>query len=348
MKRPTTDMKRWHRIHALKAHRREHRRKSRRADVRRSRRQRVHLEGRRGSFVRLPCPTHLSLEQDYEGVLKLIASIRAQSGRSRNERIYIDFRPIRTVTPSGALALAAELDRWNSLLGRSRLRGADTAKWAPNARRLLGQMGFFDLLNLNHPPEAPSEGSLYVKFRSGSKVDGAAVEDLRRLDLAPFVSVPKERLLFAAVTEAMTNVVHHAYHDSHRGPPKWWLSAAHEAGEVVILIYDQGAGIPKTLPLTLGERMRDWIPEGVVAHEGKLIEVAHNLSRSGTGQLHRGRGLQRDVRRYIEAHEGQGMYRVVSGRGEYTVPAGAGAKGRVQSRHRPLQGTLIEWRFKLA
>lgn len=347
MKRPTSDMKRWHRIHAHNVQLREHRRKSRKAAVRRLKRQRIHVEGRRGSFERLPCPRHLSFEQDYEGVLKLIGSIREQSSRLRNERIYIDFTPIRTVTPSGALVLAAELDRWNSLLGKLRFRRADTAKWAPNVRRLLGQMGFFDLLNLDRAPDLPSGGSLYVKFRSGTKVDGAAVEELRQLDLEPFVSVPKERLLFAAVTEAMTNVVHHAYQGDHRGPEKWWLSAAHEAGEVVILIYDQGTGIPKTLPLTLGEQMRDWVPDSLVAHDGKLIEVAHQLSRSGTGEPHRGRGLQRDVRRYIEAHEGQGTYRVISGRGEYTVPAGAGAEGRVDSLPRPLQGTLIEWRLKL-
>ena len=346
MKRPTGDMKRWHRIHERKLNRRKYRHRARRTS-RSFGLQRVHVEGRQGSFINLPCPEHLSFERDYEGVLKLISNIRDHSRRSRNERIYINFAPIRTVAPSGALVLAAELDRWNSLLGRSRFRRADTSTWAPNVRRLLGQMGFFDLLNLDCAPDVPSGDSLYVKFRSGTKVDGEAVEDLRQIDLEPFVSVPKERLLFAAVTEAMTNVVHHAYRGGHSGPEKWWLSAAHEANEVVILIYDQGAGIPKTLPLTLGERMRDLVPERLATHDGKLIEVAHQFSRSETRERHRGRGLQRDVRRYIEAHEGRGMYRVISGRGEYTVPAGTGVEGRVNSLPRPLQGTLIEWRLKL-
>lgn len=343
MKRPTSDMKQWHRIHARKLIRRERRHGARKGALRR---QRVDVEGRPG-FIPIPCPEHLSFERDYEGVIKLIGNIREQSRRHRNERIYIDFKPIRTVTPSGALVLAAELDRWNNLPGRARFRRADVAKWAPNVRRLLGQMGFFDLLGLDRAPDAPSGGPLYVKFRSGAKVDGAAVEELRLLGLGPVVSVPKEKLLFAAVTEAMTNVVHHAYQGDHRGSRKWWLSAAHEADEVVILIYDQGAGIPKTLPLTVGEQLRDLAPQGLVAHDGRLIEVAHELSRSGTREQHRGRGLQRDVRRYIEAHEGQGTYRVISGRGEYTVPAGAGAAGRVDSLPRPLQGTLIEWRLKL-
>lgn len=345
MRRSTTKTKKWHWIHARKLHRRTHRRRRRIAAARRLRRHRTQVEDR-GSFVRIPCPEHLSFEKDHDGVLKLIGAIRAHSNRLRNERIYIDFTPIRTVEPSGALVLAAEIDRWNSLPGRSRFGRVDTNKWAPNVRKLLGQMGFFELLGLSHQVDTASEGPRYIKFRSGTQVDGKAADELRALDLKP-VSVPKAMLLFAAVTEAMTNVVHHAYGTASHGPRKWWLSAAHEAGQVEILIYDQGAGIPKTLPLTLGERVRDLLPGDLATHDGKMIEVAHSLSKSGTRQAHRGRGLGRDVRRYIEEHDGTGTYCIVSGRGEYTVPAGKGATGQVKSHPRALRGTLIRWRLTL-
>ena len=334
MRRSTTKTKKWQRIHARKLHRR----------TRPRGRQRAAGRSRPHSFDRIPCPEHLSLEDDYEGVLKLIDEIRSSS--RRNERTYIDFTPIRTVKPSGALVLAAEIDRWNSLPGRPRFKSADTKNWAPNVRKLLGQMGFFELLGLSHQPDTASEGPRYIKLRSGTQVDGEAVEELRTLDLGP-VSVPKARLLFAAVTEAMTNVVHHAYEAATHGPRRWWLSAAHEAGQVEILIYDQGTGIPKTLPLTLGERVRDMLPGDFAAHDGKMIEVAHSLSKSGTREAHRGRGLGRDVRRYIEEHDKAGTYCVISGRGEYTVPAGKGATGQVKSHPRALRGTLIRWRLTL-
>lgn len=116
-------------------------------------------------------------------MVKLIGAIRAYSDRRRNERIYIDFTPIRTVKPSGALVLAAELDRCNSLPGRVRFRRADTAKWAPSVRRLLGQMGFFELLGLSHQPHTATEGTRYIKFRSGTQVDGEAVD--RASDVGP-------------------------------------------------------------------------------------------------------------------------------------------------------------------
>ena len=344
MRRSTTKTKKWHRVHARKLRRRTRLRGGRRTLGRSP--HRIHVDGHWSSSDRILCPEQLSLEHDYEGVLKLIGEIRRGSSRRRYERTSIDFTQIRMVKPSGALVLAAELDRWNSLPGRYRFGRADTNKWMPNVRKLLGQMGFFELLGLSHQPDTASEGPRYIKFRSGTQVDGEAVEELRTLDLSP-VSVPKARLLFAAVTEAMTNVVHHAYKARHRGPKKWWLSAAHEAGEVVILIYDQGSGIPETLPLTLGERLRDLLPGDSATHDGKMIEAAHSLSKSGTQEAHRGRGLGRDVRRYIEEHEGVGTYRVISGHGEYAVPAGKGAKGRVKSHPRALQGTLIEWRLRL-
>ena len=350
MRRSTTKTKKWHWIHARKLYRRTRLRGGRRASKRS--RHRTHVDGSRGLFDRIPCPKHLSLKDDYEGVLKLIDEIRRRSHRRRNERTYIDFTPIRTVTPSGALVLAAELDRWNNLPGRSRFRRADTNKWEPNVRRLLGQMGFFELLGLDNVPDMTAEGVRYVKFRSGTQVDGEAVEELRTLDLKP-VSVPKAKLLFAAVTEAMTNVVHHAYKPASSGPKtssgpkKWWLSAAHEAGEVVILIYDQGAGIPATLLQTRKESVRERLPGDWATHDGKMIEVAHRLSRSGAKERHRGSGLGRDVRRYIEEHDGPGEYRVISRRGVYTVQAGEGATGDVKSHPRALQGTLIEWRLTL-
>ena len=61
------------------------------------------------------------------------------------------------------------------------------------------------------------------------------------------------------------------------------------------------------------------------------------------------RGLQRDVRRYVESVDCVSAYRVTSLRGQYTWSKGP--DGRTQeSRHnyrRPLPGTLIEWRLTL-
>ena len=234
------------------------------------------------------------------------------------------------------------------------LRTVDVDEWDSTVRSLLADMGFFDLLQVSNPqanlvPNDPSIRASFVKFRTGSKVDGEAIEELRRTDLAPFVGVPNRHQLYAAVTEAMTNVVHHAYPHSPPPRPNWWLSASYDTvnSEVVIMIYDQGEGIPETLPRKFPEHLRSLMPGSVTKDHARMIEAAHELSRSSTGQAHRGRGLERDIREYVKILSCHSRYRVVSLRGEYVLekPATGPSKDLLKNHSRSLSGTLIEWKL---
>lgn len=89
-----------------------------------------------------------------------------------------------------------------------------------------------------------------------------------------------------------------------------------------------------------------FVPEGIMASDARLIQAAHALSRSGTKKDYRGHGLERDVRRYIKDFDGQGTYRVTSGRGQYTHESmSLGSQEEILAIEQPLRGTLIEWRF---
>ena len=321
MKKPTQKLQKWHYIHAKKMHSRQYRKSvkyhlSPHADY-----HRLNRSIARGFTYRITCPENFSLQDNFDGVIHVLDQIRKLGQRARNERIYVDFRPIRHLSPTAALALAAELDRWNSnlaLLG-GKLSTVDVEEWFPSVRRQLGDMGFFNLLNARYPKELQEEDghevdTRYVEFRSGLRVEGKVIEELREFHLDPYVSVPNRRLLFAAVTEAMTNVVHHAYPRERRvdGLKKWWLSASRNVTkkEVSILIYDQGLSIPKTLPRNFSERIREMLPDGLSSDDARMIQAAHELSRSATREWNRGHGLQRDIRRYA-SQIGQGaIYRV--------------------------------------
>ncbi len=351
MKKLSRKRRQWHDIHARKLNRRRIKKKKSRTrkhpQPSRSNPHRVH-----GSFTPIHCPEVLSLEDNFDGVVKLLDDIRMKSQKHRNKRIHIDFKPIRTIKPSAALVLAAELDRWNRQLAirNSKLVAVDAEEWDSTVRRLLREMGFFKLLRVvSIPEEKSSTGIQYVQFCSGTKVDGKVIDDLRRLHLEPFVSVPNKHLLYAAVTEAMTNVVHHAYGDqtSLDVPKHWWLSAAYDgqSREVAVMIYDQGSGIPATLPRKFKERIRELLPENLTKNDAHMIQAAHHLSRTATLSPSRGHGLQRDIRRYIEELDCHGMYRVISNRGEYIVETGASSDKIISHKH-PLSGTLIEWRLK--
>ena len=80
-----------------------------------------------------------------------------------------------------------------------------------------------------------------------------------------------------------------------------------------------------------------------------MIQVAHELKQTGTGESHRGHGLQRDVRKYVESVECHSAYRITSLQGEYTWKKGPDGriKESTRSLNQPLQGTLIEWRLTL-
>jgi len=269
-----------------------------------------------------------------------------------HERVFLDFKPIRRVDLPGALVVAAELDRWNRL-NRGKLRSIDVNEWDPGVRRLLREIGFFGLLDVSSgaaEKPAPSD-ERYVKFMSGTEVDGKGFSLLREAELDPFIGVPNREQLFAAVTEAMTNVSHHAYHSKIHNPAlkRWWLSASFNVAtrEIVILIYDQGRGIPKTVRRNWRDYLRKIAP-GSMSDDAKLIREAHGLRRSASGQEHRGLGLERDVRKYIEKLNCRGIYCINSLKGQYTVETGADSRvGEIVNFRHSLNGTLIEWRVIL-
>ena len=312
---------------------------------------RKRLESRQTEWI--VCPAEFSLEQNRSGVIDVIRQIRKFS-TVQGKYIYIDFRKIRTISLSGALVLVAELDRWNKLRRRPthRLNTVDVADWDPKIRYLFGQLGFFNLLTANYPEALMNKDAnenfsrfQYVKYRTGAKLDGATIEDLRTRDLEPVLgAIPNPKHFYGAVIEAMTNVDYHAYGESEHYN-HWWLSAAidKKEKEARIMLFDQGEGIPATLPKNFRESVVSVLKEN---HAG-LIEAAHTVGRSASKKKNRGIGLERDVKRYLDVIDVDGIYRVQSLHGEYTLEKQSGvvAEPLLVNHENELPGTLIEWRI---
>ena len=354
MRKPTKKSREWNRIHERKLIKRKLRHRKTTKTNYDGIQRRYEVPGHPGALTRIICPEVLSLEDNFEKVTEILHKIREHSYWTR-KKMYIDFRPIRKVTPSAALILAAELHRANHLNLNRKLRQIDAEKWDPNVRRLLREMGFFKLLRTSSPtdePEAMESDDRYIEFRSGELVDGEVVDVLRReLDL--HISVPEPKQLFSAITEAMTNVRQHAYQDHipySTDPKYWWLSASFNTSrkEITVMMYDQGSGVPKTLAKHWQEELLLILPETLVNNHARLIQAAHELSRSSTRERHRGRGFERDIRGYIASlDKGKGLYRIISGRGEYTVESGSGGQHKRRLFKGRLEGTFIQWRIIL-
>jgi hypothetical protein len=303
----------------------------------------------RRAIIRLP--EQLDFEENYERTVCHFDLLRRGSHIGGN-LANLRFDLIRHISPSAALVLASEVDRWNQLRGGRLTASVET--WHDDIRRLLRQMGYFELLSISAPPnESASKNTDFLRFKRGDGYDrnsGYLAKQLR-MEIEALVGFNiKKHLLFEGLSEAITNVGQHAYPDSVSGVKQWWLSASYnkEARRLCVMFYDQGAGIPATLPTSDAvERLREYLD---IWPDSRKIEAAMEVGRSATGSSERGKGLQNLVE-FAKAHA-EGRLSIYSLRGLYRMieqSDGIAQKTDILKRDHAnsINGTLIEWEVTL-
>ncbi|HZQ47164.1 MAG TPA: hypothetical protein VFC07_09140, partial [Verrucomicrobiae bacterium] len=197
-------------------------------------------------------PEELDFEANYETTASHFRILRlATNLKSRLKTLR--FEKIRYISPAAALVLASEVDRWNQVVG-GKLR-PNTEAWHEDIQRLLFEMGYFDLLHLPQPDQlSPTKNTTFLKFKRGDLHDpnaGQIAKQLRQ-EIENIVGGSiKRHFLFEGLSEAITNVSQHAYSSSKDIEVKqWWLSASYNRDQrsLCVIFYDQGVGIPETLP----------------------------------------------------------------------------------------------------
>ncbi len=301
-------------------------------------------------------PEKFSLASNFNAVVTATNKIRqsaSQQGHAKKpqSKFYVDFRSIREISPSAALVLVAELDRYE-IITKNKLYTVDAKKWDPKVRVLLEDMGFFGLLRVKKPKNkkiVPQSNLKYVQFVTGEKAVGESIQSmLKRLEEA-FGDLPQKIHLYSAITEAVINVVQHAYtKDETNECAKWWLSGSYDTAEkvVTILVYDQGVGIPKTIRTeNFSEKFKSAL-SNASHRDAYLIELAHYLGKTTTSKKqHRGFGLGENIRHYIEklGNDANGVYTIFSLKGKYVYQG----KSEFFRNKKPLNGTLIQWEIRL-
>ena len=158
--------------------------------------------------------------------------------------------------------------------------------------------------------------------------------------------------MFRGVTEAMTNVHKHAYIGPFRDqtpiiPGGWWIGGGFNAERKTLraLVFDQGIGIPVTVPRRFSlEKVFDFFQgRNLPDNDSGRIAAAMELGRTRTGNPHQGRGLP-DLKLLADASPGARL-RILSLRGEYIYSK----VGQEQLQEHPtsLGGTLIQWEIDL-
>ena len=213
--------------------------------------------------------------------------------------------------------------------------------------QVLQQIGVFSLIGAAEGVTPVDDDVVNWRFAHGHKVDGGRYEDI----LAEYdgeIAPPLQEHLFTGITEAMTNVLNHAY-DLNRNDGlkitnsrEWWMFSQAKDGQLTVAFLDLGAGIPRTLPM---KRPAVWkrVLHFARRLDSRAIAYAVKDSISRTNKGHRGKGLGQIVR-VVDAVPG-GEVTILSNSGVLSWKNGV--TRRIDYRDSIL-GTLILWKIPLS
>lgn len=303
-----------------------------------------------GGWDDLPVPKVLDLISERDATCSFFETVRVliKSGH----RLRLVFQDTERISSESLIYLLALMHRIRLSYGNDKITGTYPA--LPNVERLLSDSGFFKILRVKSRPMAGRRGGArFVKCKSDTVIRGSCIPELRDELLGDDLAMPKPigRMVFRALSEAMANVQHHAYHNKQlrrkglRG--RWWLGAQLSKNKKTfeLTFYDAGVGIPRTLHRRYAwEHIRGVLAllPGFEPDDAQMIKAAVELGRTRTGQDNRGKGLL-DIHKII-TKVGAGALTIFSRRGRYRYEP---QKESIFNDENFIEGTLIKWELPL-
>jgi ABC-type transporter Mla MlaB component len=261
------------------------------------------------------------------------------------KKVNLDFSNIEKVHADGMLLFLAELRRLIKHT-EGELKITCIPPQSDKVCQVFQQIGLFDLLGHSHSAVPKDDDVINWRFAHGRKVEGQRYEDV----LAEYdgnIAQPLQENLFAGITEAMTNVLNHAYalpREDETGivnSREWWMFSQSKDDQLTVAFLDLGAGIPKTLPLKRPALWQKLVRLNRTL-DSRTIEYALKDSISRTNESHRGKGLGQ-MARVVDLVPG-GVITILSNFGGLTRK-GSGISRRDYSDS--IQGTMIFWKIPL-
>lgn len=260
--------------------------------------------------------------------------------------ICLDFSRTTKMYSEGTLLFLAEVKR---LILYSSGKAALSAVVPSNRKvaQVLAQIGLFKLLNVTCPVNPEDDDVIYWRHAHGQRVEGAKFDDV----LSAYdgqIAESLQTMLYKGVSEAMTNVVNHAYSSPRKDglgwdtDRDWWLFSQEKDGILSVVFCDLGAGIPGTLPHKQPELWRKIVTRKK-HRDGSVIKYAVSDSVTRTRLSHRGKGLGQIVR-VVEDLPGAKVAIYSNSGAVMHMPTG-GMKAFEFSDS--ILGTLINWNIPL-
>lgn len=314
--------------------------------------------------LNLILPEKMNFSDDYLITVQHITAIRKLSETTTSlsptyKLGFVDFSNLKEISTSAALVLTAELSKWDDAI-RQRLTPKHET-WDKKILTKFYDLGFFELFNKSKgfilDEKSLSKNDVrFVKYLKGKCGDVDKTVELKN-EIIKVVGekVSKWVILQGGLTEAITNVSHHAYPSDLGFKDKdknWYLTGSYnESNKVLkVVFYDQGIGIPKSLPASqIWEKVVHFLSK-IIKDDRKsdevLLKAAVELDRTRTKENDRGKGLQ-DLLDFIK-ERGDGYLSIMSSKGLYKHEIINGKTStKSENFPMPICGTLIIWSASL-
>lgn len=296
-------------------------------------------------------PTVFSFERNFDASAGAINLIR-ESIINRRIPALVDFSNVEFVGAAAALVLTAEIFRskYSLMLSNGRRTVSGTYPKNPIAHKILHDIGFYKAIQTEGLETTDEDMShIHIGMRSFTRIEAAEIESFRDLFLTPFPHLERlaHQRMQGAVVEAMSNCFDHAFAsagDYRRLGRRAWLSGYIDLSqnEFMMMVFDQGAGIPRTVEANWMDKLRAFGALQLNPTEGELIAAATDMYRTSTGQIGRGRGFD-TMKRFVDVCE-DGELRVFSNRGKYVYTRNENLVP--DDATQTLGGTLVQWRIR--
>ncbi|HFR4115522.1 TPA: hypothetical protein ACHVKA_003550 [Yersinia enterocolitica] len=314
--------------------------------------------------LRLILPEKMNFYHNYEKTIQHITAIRKLAtttiSLSPTYKLgFVDFSKLKEISTSAALVLTAELSKWDDAIRQRLTPKLET--WDATILKKFYDLGFFELFNKSKGLEIDNSSLIdsdvkFVKYLKGKCGDIEKTVVLKN-EIIKVVGekVSKWVILQGGLSEAITNVSHHAY-PANLGfkdqDKNWYLTGSYNEKDKVlkVVFYDQGIGIPKSLPASqMWERIVQFISKFTNSdrkNDEVLLKAAVELDRTRTKESDRGKGLQ-DLLDFIK-ERGDGYLSIMSAKGLYKHEIKDGKTIiKTENFSMPVCGTLIIWSASL-
>ncbi|WP_257282133.1 hypothetical protein [Endozoicomonas sp. ISHI1] len=272
---------------------------------------------------------------------------------SRKERVQIDFSKCDRIAAPVALLLYSVIEQTQQSDAHHPIRFLRSSI----EQGLVKALKSSGLWQLSLMQEVKSTDSLPIVSANCSKESSDKWEEVLDYigqEVMENGFTPEEENRFgAAVSEAVTNVLDHAYPDlkdlKRFADMQWWMICEVVNDELYLAIMDRGVGIPKTLP------KKSWFRDAMKATPevlSKLVDrnsdaewIKASLRKGETATQQRERGLGGPTILDLVEKNKTGTLWIFSNSGIYCRLGGEVYSAK--DSHNSINGTIVQWNIRL-